>query len=125
MTRSHRHVPKAAMLAPLAAFLAFFLAFFALAPLRPAAAQAQPAAPACTAPAGLAQLNRALPHFAERVALGGPVTVIAIGSSSTAGAGATSSAASYPSRLEVALKARFPGVAITVLNRGVNGEEIR
>jgi len=32
-------------------------------------------------------------------------------------------AASYPARLEVELRSRFPGVAITVLNRGVNGEE--
>jgi hypothetical protein len=31
--------------------------------------------------------------------------------------------ASYPSRLEVELKASFPKQAITVLNRGVNGEE--
>jgi hypothetical protein len=48
---------------------------------------------------------------------------MALGSSSTAGAGASSPAASYPARLEVELRNRFPRIAVTVLNRGVNGEE--
>jgi acyl-CoA thioesterase I len=52
----------------------------------------------------------------------GRLTVVAIGSSSTAGAGASSPAASYPSRLQAVLKERFPGRAIRVINRGVNGE---
>src|SRR5262249_14405017 len=46
-----------------------------------------------------------------------------IGSSSTAGAGASTPAASYPGRLAVELRERFPGRTITVLNRGANGEE--
>jgi lysophospholipase L1-like esterase len=52
------------------------------------------------------------------------VVIVAVGSSSTAGAGASSPSASYPSRLQAELRARFPGTAITVLNRGVNGEEV-
>ncbi len=48
---------------------------------------------------------------------------MALGSSSTAGAGASAPTASYPARLEAELRSRFPGIAITVLNRGVNGEE--
>jgi lysophospholipase L1-like esterase len=51
------------------------------------------------------------------------VTIMALGSSSTAGAGASTAAASYPARLEADLRTRFPGIPITVLNRGVNGEE--
>ena len=54
---------------------------------------------------------------------GEPLVIVAIGSSSTAGAGASSPAASYPGRLAVELKQRFPANDITVLNRGVNGEE--
>ena len=65
-----------------------------------------------------------MPRLAERLALRKPVTIVAIGSSSTAGAGASSSAASYPSRLEALLRAKFPGIVFTVLNRGINGEEI-
>jgi len=61
--------------------------------------------------------------MARRVATGQPLTIMALGSSSTAGAGASSPVASYPSRLEAELKARFPSLAIKVINRGVNGEE--
>jgi lysophospholipase L1-like esterase len=86
---------------------------------------AQPAlsAPTCSAPAELARFSRPLRHTARRLASGEPLTIVAIGSSSTAGAGATSPAASYPSRLAVELKQRFPGHDITVLNHGVNGEQ--
>jgi acyl-CoA thioesterase I len=124
---------------------AAILAFFALhsgtasaqagAPAAPthAAAIAQkpsvsPAAPAassatCMAPGQLTRLERPLVHTMRRLANGQPLTIVAIGSSSTAGAGASSPDATYPSRLAVELRARFPGRDITVLNRGVNGEE--
>jgi hypothetical protein len=51
------------------------------------------------------------------------VTIVAIGSSSTEGDGAKSKDASYPSRLNVALSARFPGNKINVLNLGVGAQE--
>jgi lysophospholipase L1-like esterase len=88
----------------------------------PSAAAPAPPAFSCTAPAGMARFNYALHHTARRLSNGEPLTVVAIGSSSTAGAGASSSAASYPSRLAVELKQIFPGHEITVLNRGINGE---
>ncbi len=77
---------------------------------------------ACSAPAEVTRLNYPLRHAARRLASSEPLTIVAIGSSSTAGAGASSPAASYPSRLAVELKQRFPTHDITVLNRGVNGE---
>ena len=77
----------------------------------------------CSAPSELAHFDRPLPRTARRLASGEPLTIVAIGSSSTAGAGASSPEASYPSRLAVELKQRFPAADITVLNRGVNGEE--
>jgi lysophospholipase L1-like esterase len=86
-----------------------------------ATASAPPAA--CNAPAALARFDYPLRRTARRLANGDPLTIVAIGSSSTAGAGASSPAASYPSRLAVELKTRFPGHDITVINRGVNGEE--
>jgi acyl-CoA thioesterase I len=58
------------------------------------------------------------------LASGKPVKIIALGSSSTYGAGASSSAAAYPNRLAEELRRRLPGHEIEVLNRGVNGEEI-
>jgi lysophospholipase L1-like esterase len=57
------------------------------------------------------------------VSAGRSVTIMALGSSSTAGAGASAPAASYPARLEDDLRTRFPGIPIRVVNRGVNGEE--
>jgi acyl-CoA thioesterase-1 len=93
-------------------------------PAASAAAVAVPQpAPACSSPAGLARFTHPLQHTARRLASGGPLVIVAIGSSSTNGAGASSPAASYPSRLAVELKQRFPGHDITVLNRGVNGEQ--
>jgi acyl-CoA thioesterase I len=59
----------------------------------------------------------------SRLIGGLPLTIVAIGSSSTAGAGASSPDASYPSRLAAELKQHFPGHDINVLNRGINGEE--
>src|SRR5208282_4873951 len=87
-----------------------------------AAAPSKAAGFTCGAPAELARLSYPLRHTARRLASGEPLTIVAIGSSSTAGAGASSAAANYPSRLAVELKQRFPTHDITVLNRGVNGE---
>jgi acyl-CoA thioesterase I len=91
--------------------------------LQPATAPMMPAPVGCRAPAQWSHLDHPLLHTARRLATGEPLVIVAIGSSSTAGAGASSPAASYPSRLAVELKKLFPGHDITVLNRGVNGEE--
>jgi lysophospholipase L1-like esterase len=77
---------------------------------------------ACSAPASLTQLDLPLSHTAAKLTAKQPVTIVAIGSSSTAGAGASAPSNSYPSRLVIALAARFPDAGIKVLNRGVNGE---
>ncbi len=85
----------------------------------PASAQT----PTCAGPSNLNRLDQPLRRTGQRLAAGQALTIVAIGSSSTSGAGASSSAASYPSRLEVELKERFPTLTIRVLNRGVGGEE--
>ena len=90
----------------------------------PLPARAETAAPTCDAPLDLIRLANPLSRLAHKLATGEPITIVAIGSSSTAGAGASSPAANYPNRLAVELKQHFPNHAITVLNRGVNGEEI-
>ena len=77
----------------------------------------------CAAAPEFAGLERAPEHIRDRVARKLPLKIVAIGSSSTSGAGASSSAATYPSRLEAELKARLPGLPITVLNKGIGGEE--
>jgi len=77
----------------------------------------------CAAPAGIDALEHAPVRIRERISKGLPLKIVAIGSSSTFGAGASSPDASYPSQLEATLKARLPGVPVTVLNKGINGEE--
>src|SRR5262244_2026525 len=90
----------------------------------PFSALADMAGPKCNTPKDLIRLARPLPHVAKRLIAGEPITVVAIGSSSTLGAGASSLASSYPSRLSRELQQHFPKASITVLNRGVGGEEI-
>ena len=97
----------------------------------PLAARAEPASPSanlnnptCDAPLDMLRLVHPLSHFARKLASHEPIMIVAIGSSSTAGAGASSIKATYPSRLADELKKRFPTHDITVLNKGVGGEEV-
>jgi acyl-CoA thioesterase I len=80
-----------------------------------------PNANPCIVPAELARLDLPLTRTARRLADGTPITIVAIGSSSTAGVGASSPAATYPSRLGVELAQHFPYQPITVLNHGISG----
>lgn len=88
------------------------------------AALAQTVIPAsCPASKTLAKLNAPLARTAAKLRAGEKVVIVAIGSSSTAGAGASTREASYPSRLQAMLRERFPAAEITVVNRGVNGQD--
>src|SRR6266699_3646942 len=129
----HRHVfwARAAVFAAVAT-----AGLFALLPAQaqPPGSIATPAAlsssataprpPACMVAAEQVRFDLPLPRTARLLAAGKPIKIVALGSSSTFGAGASTSSASYPSRLADDLARRFPGHAITVLNRGVNGDEI-
>jgi lysophospholipase L1-like esterase len=84
----------------------------------------QTAAFECKASPEFVRLDQPLRHTARRLTADEPLTIVAVGSSSTRGAGASSPAASYPSRLAAELGKRLPRDDVTVLNRGVNGEEI-
>lgn len=83
------------------------------------------AEPECSAPDSLKQLDRSLSHTAGRIAEGHSLKIVALGSSSTEGVGASSRAHSYPSRLEVELREQYPDMRIEVINRGVGGEDAR
>ncbi len=63
----------------------------------------------CAVLADMARFDQPLARTARSLAAGQPIKIVAIGSSSTSGAGASSPAASYPSRLAVELARRFPG----------------
>jgi lysophospholipase L1-like esterase len=68
-------------------------------------------------------LEGSLPNVARKLAANQPVTIVAFGSSSTVGFGATSPIFSYPYRLADQLRRKFPAADITVLNRGIGGED--
>jgi hypothetical protein len=76
--------------------------------------------PKCDIPADLIRFERPLFHLGKQLNGTGPIKIVAIGSSSTAGEGGI---APYPGRLETALRLRFPGRTIDVINKGKSGEE--
>jgi lysophospholipase L1-like esterase len=77
----------------------------------------------CLPPKGGAKSMGSLPHVASKLAAGQPVVIVAFGSSSTQGYGATSPEFNYPNRLAAQLRRQYPGADITVLNRGKGGED--
>ena len=91
----------------------------------PFALYAESVAPSCDAPFSMIRFTNPLSRVAAKLKNAKPITIVAIGSSSTAGAGASSEASTYPSRLAIELTQRFPDHPITVLNRGVGGEDVR
>ncbi len=62
-----------------------------------------------------------LPHLTQSLKRQRKTKIVAIGSSSTAGEGKI---VPYPCRLELALRDRFHGRMIDVLNRGIGGQEV-
>jgi acyl-CoA thioesterase I len=53
------------------------------------------------------------------MASGQPLKIVALGGASTAGAAAGDPAKTWPARLEAALRQRHPGLAVSVVNKGV------
>lgn len=77
----------------------------------------------CAVPSELlADAPAKLPRVAARIREGKPVKIVAIGGASTAGAAAFSPSRTYPHQLEDDLRERHPGLAVTVVNRGVPRE---
>ena len=119
MTHHHR-LRRAAILSAVAV-----TAVVACGPLlaQDRAPPAATAAPKCSVQPDIARFTYPLPRLSLRLSGGLPIKIVAIGSSSTSGAGASSPTNAYPSRLEAELRAHFPGHPLTVVNRGVGGEE--
>jgi len=103
-------------------FVTGALAFGSLFANAPTPVAADASAPRCVAPADLTRLGLPLKRTTHRLASRELLMIVALGSSSTAGAGASSREATYPSRLMVELAQRFRTQPIIVLNRGIGGE---
>ena len=78
----------------------------------------------CAVPPALSDIGVALDRSATRVDQGNSLTIVAMGSSSTQGVGASAPSLSYPSRLQEELRDRLPAVEIRVLNRGIGGQDV-
>jgi acyl-CoA thioesterase-1 len=105
--------------ATLAGALALGYLFAGANTTRPAAAEAD--APPCVVPKDLVRLELPLVRTADHLASRKLTLIVALGSSFTAGVGASSAEAAYPSRLMVELAHRFPTQPLMVLNRGIAG----
>ena len=77
----------------------------------------------CLPPEGGVQPLGSLPHVAGKLASGQPVVIVAFGSSSTQGYGATSPQYTYPNRLAAQLRRKYPTAQIKVINAGIGGED--
>ncbi|MBK1659161.1 hypothetical protein CKO45_13045 [Paracraurococcus ruber] len=88
-----------------------------LAMLVPGMALAEPCPSSSVQAIGLPATRAALEH-------GQPLRIVAFGSSSTEGAGASGPDRTYPAELEARLHAALPGARLTVLNRGKGGQEV-
>jgi acyl-CoA thioesterase-1 len=65
-----------------------------------------------------------LPVTRAAIAHDTAITVVALGSSSTQGAGASAPDRAYPARLESLLRRNWPDVHMTVENKGIGGQTI-
>lgn len=77
----------------------------------------------CLPAKGLKDVPGSLPRVARRIAAGEPVTIVAFGSSTTVGFGTSSPAYTYPNRLADQLRRKFPTSDITIINRGMGGQD--
>lgn len=106
-----------------AALLILGVAVTAFALFAPGARKASAGVDRCNAPEDITNLKGPLPRTAKRLEEGKSLTIVALGSSSTYGTGASKPENAYPSRLASLLQARFPDLDIHVANRGVGGEQ--
>ena len=89
------------------------------------AGEAPSPTPSCPVPpTELSLIQPPLTHAARQIERSRPLTIVAVGSSSTQGVGASAPNLNYPSRLEAALKDRLPGAGIRVVNRGKGGQDV-
>jgi lysophospholipase L1-like esterase len=76
----------------------------------------------CAAPREATRLKVKLPNTARAIRRGRELVIVAVGSSSTEGVGASNPANTYPARLARELAAYWPNHEIRVVNSGIRGD---
>jgi acyl-CoA thioesterase I len=76
----------------------------------------------CAAPKEATHLKIKLPNTTRAIRRGKELVIVAVGSSSTEGVGASSPGNTYPARLARELAAYWPSHKIRVVNSGIGGE---
>ena len=79
----------------------------------------------CNVPESFIAQHVPLPRTAAKLHAGEPIKIVAIGSSSTEGIGASDPDNTYPARLADELERHWPEADVTVVNRGVGGERVK
>lgn len=86
------------------------------------AEDAPPLSPQCDAPSASIASPAPLPNVTATLEARKTIRVLAIGSSSTYGVGASSGSRNYPAQLTDILRKALKGVEVEIINRGVSGE---
>ena len=77
---------------------------------------------ACSAPEEMTRFKVKLPNIARTLQSREPLVIVALGSSSTVGVGASDPAHTYPALLGEELQHRWPQIAVNVINKGIGGQ---
>ena len=83
---------------------------------------APPLSARCDAPNADIAIPAPLPRLTEKLGQRAPLRILAIGSSSTWGIGASSLRRTYPAQLQAILQSALKGAQAQIINRGVSGE---
>jgi len=78
----------------------------------------------CRAEPALLELGAPLPIARKAMMERKQLRIVALGSSSTSGYGASNPAYAYPAQLRIGLEKAFPGVEVDVINRGIGGQDV-
>jgi hypothetical protein len=79
----------------------------------------------CQVPDELLLDSSPLLHASKQLRSQKRLKIVALGSSSTLGMGATGPEAAYPARLEAVLTQQYPGVVVQVVNKGVSRQSAK